>query len=66
MNKTEYETLKARFIQVFANVPEPLRDEIISVISKEPFTWRTANAEIEHDATKSKVILEQLKKLGVI
>ena len=53
-----YEELKAKFFEVFAKVPDPLRDEIIAVIDDDTYTWRTANAEIEHgDQEKAKSIL---------
>lgn len=66
MNQTAYEVLKASFFKAFANVPAPLREEIITAIEGETFTWYTANAEIEHNTTKAKKILEQLQKMKVI
>ena len=62
----EYETLKAGFFKAFANVPAPLREEIIAAISGETFTWYTANAEIGHDTSKARKIIEQLQKMKVI
>ncbi len=62
----DYETLKASFFQVFANVPAPLRKEIIAVVEGEPFSWYTANAEIEHNTSKAKQILKQLHQIKVI
>lgn len=58
--------LKAKFIKVFANVPEPLREEIISLIDNNPFSWYTAYGEIEHNTKNSEKILLQLHKIGVI
>ncbi len=62
----DYPALKAKFLKTFANVPVPLREEIIAVIAREPFSWYTANAEIEHDTAKAKLILQQLHKIKVI
>ena len=66
MSPIGYETLKASFFKAFANVPAPLREEIIVAITGETFTWYTANAEIEHDTAKAKKIIEQLQKMKVI
>ena len=66
MSPLIYETLKASFFKSFANVPAPLREEIITAIEGETFTWYTANAEIEHDTAKAKKIIEQLQKMKVI
>ncbi len=62
----EYEKLRAGFFKAFANVPVPLREEIITAIEGETFTWYTANAEIEHNTAKAKRIVEQLHTLKVI
>lgn len=62
----EYAVLKAKFIKVLANVPEPLRDEIIAVIDNNPFSWYAAYGEIEHNTKNSEKILLQLKKIKVL
>jgi hypothetical protein len=66
MDENEYAGFKAKFFKVFATVPVPLRDEIIAVVDEDTYTWRTANADIEHDAKNAKSILIQLKKMGII
>lgn len=66
MKDEEYQLLKSKFLKVVANVPIPLRDEIIAVVDNENISWRVAEAEVKKDASTSKVILEQLKKMGVL
>ncbi|MBI4981350.1 hypothetical protein HZC30_07405 [Candidatus Woesearchaeota archaeon] len=63
---TDYALLKAKFTRVFANVPEPLREEIIAVIDNNPFSWYAAYGEIEHNTKNSEKILLQLQKIGVL
>ena len=60
------EELKRKFFKVFASVPDPLRDEIVVLIGDDSYTWRTANAEIEHNTEKAKMILKQFQKIGVV
>ena len=66
MNEAEYKEMKARFLKVAANVPMPLRKEIIAVIDNQSITWAVAKEEIDRNTKNAKSILEQLKQLGVI
>ena len=62
----EYPELKAKFLKTYDSVPEPLRDEIITALGTETFTWRTAKVEIERDTPSAKKIIAQLHQLQVI
>ncbi len=66
MGNGKYGVLKSKFLEIYANVPEPLRKEIIAVVDNETFTWQTAKAEIVSDTKYAKIILEHLSKIGVI
>ncbi|MEA3255104.1 MAG: hypothetical protein U9Q22_04665 [Candidatus Altiarchaeota archaeon] len=66
MDDNEYQELKAKFLRTFANVPQPLRKEIIVVIGEDTFNWSTAKAEIMHNTEKAAVLLERLKEIGVL
>ncbi|MBS3114100.1 hypothetical protein J4448_03285 [Candidatus Woesearchaeota archaeon] len=66
MNKEGYEILKAKFIKLFANVPFPLREEIIAVVDNQPFSWTAAYGEIKQDTDKSQIILTHLKQIGLL
>lgn len=61
-----YAVLKSKFFETYANVPEPLRREIIAVVGDETFTWQTAKAEIMNDTKTAKKILVLLLEIGVI
>ena len=66
VNKEEYARLKSKFLEAYANVPEPLRKEIIALVNNETFSWNTARAEIVNDTENAKVIIEHLHKMKVI
>ncbi len=66
MNKEEYGLLKAKFFELFANVPMPLRKEIIAVIDDEPISWFVAFLELKEDTKKAKTILSLLKGIGLL
>ena len=62
----DYDVLKANFFKLYANIPSPLRGEIVAVIGEEPYSWAACKAEIEHDTDNAPVILAQLKKIRVL
>ena len=57
---------KTRFSQIYANLPLPLRNEIILVIDDEPITWNVAWIEIKNNTKKGKKILEKLVNLEIV
>ncbi len=57
MKKKEYNLLKAGFLRTYANVPYPLRSEIIAAIGKETFSWSSAKEEVERDTKNAEKIL---------
>ena len=66
MDNKEYEVLKARFLKLIANVPPPLREEIIAVVGTETMSWNVANAEIKQDTDKAKELLKHLKQIKLL
>ena len=66
MEKKEYEQLKTKFLNLFANVPFQLRQEIIAVDDDESLSWSVAYVEIKRDTKKAPIILGHLKKIGLI
>lgn len=66
LNNKEYSLLKSKFLESYANVPEPLRKEIIAMVNNETFSWHTARAEIMNDTKNARLILEHLHKMEVI
>lgn len=57
---------KARFLQIYANLPLNQRNEIVVVIDDEPLTWNAIKIEIENDTPKGKEILEKLVKMEIL
>jgi len=57
---------RAKFMKVFANLPESLRSDVVVVINGSPFTWNSAMLEIKNNSKTGKKIIKTLEKLGVI
>lgn len=58
---------KAKFMRIFANIPEKIRGEdIIVVVDDKPFTWNAAMIEVKNDSETSGKIIKVLEKLGII
>ncbi|MBS3125372.1 hypothetical protein J4211_03925 [Candidatus Woesearchaeota archaeon] len=61
---------KDRFMKVYANLPENVRQEVIAVMKvgniDKPFTWNSAYVEINNDTPLGKDVLKKLEKLELI
>jgi len=66
MEKTDYGNLRAAFLKAFASIPDSLRNEIICIVDKEPYSWLSSYIEVRKGTEKSLKILESLKKLEII
>ena len=54
------EKFRAKFNQTYANLPEGSRSEIIAVVNKEPYTWRSSKVEIDNNTEIGTQILNFL------
>ena len=66
MNAKDYQTLRTRFLEAYANLPLQARKEWVAVIEEEPITWMVAFFEIRNETEKGKLILAFLERLGII
>jgi len=61
------EDKRARFMRIFANIPEKIRGEdIIAVIDDRSYTWNTAMIEVKNNSELGKKIIKKLEKLEII
>lgn len=57
---------KAKFLQIYANLPDSVRNEIVVVVGSEPYTWKAAELEVEQGTPLGQEILNILLKLKII
>jgi len=55
-----------KFLRVFANIPDRLREDILVVIDEKPYTWNTAYLEIKDNTPLGKKILKTLEKMKIL
>ena len=60
------EDKKAKFLKIYANVPDALRRDIIVIIDKKPYNWNTAFFEINNNSNLGQKILKALQELSII
>ena len=60
------EDKRAKFLKVFANVQEDLRNDILAVVDEKPYTWNTAFIEIKDNTLLGGKILKVLEKMEII
>ena len=66
MKDDEYSELKSTFLTLVAAVPLPLRKEIIAVVNNSAVNWDVAAEEVRRDGPQAKLIIKQLKKVGLL
>ncbi len=60
------ENKREKFLQIYADVPDELRSDIIVVIDDKTYTWNTAYFEIKDDTLLGKKILKALEELKIV
>ena len=58
------ENRREKFLQIYANLPLGIRDEIIAIVDGKPITWNVAYIEIINKTKLSEKILEAIE--GII
>lgn len=57
---------KEKFLQIYANLPLTVRNEIVVVLGEEPLTWNATKIEVENETKKGTEILKKLVELGIL
>ena len=57
---------KEKFLKVFANLPEPEREQVIAIIDNKTYSWNIAYNEISNDTELGKKILKKLEALELL
>ncbi len=60
------EDKKAKFLRVYANLPDNLREDIIVVVEKKTYTWNSAYFEIKNNTELGRKLLKELIVTGLI
>lgn len=56
----------SRFQKIYANLPEKVRNGIVVVIDKKPYSWNSAYVEIINDTDLGRQIYEKLIATEII
>ncbi len=57
---------KEKFLKVYANLPEPEREQVIAIIDNKTYSWNVAYNEISNNTNLGKKILNKINALGLI
>jgi len=60
------ENKQAKFLKIYADIPEDLRNDIICVVDERTYTWNTSYMEVKDSTSLGKKILKALEIIGVI
>ncbi len=56
----------AKFLRIYSDIPEELRNDIIVVVDEKTYTWNTAYLQINEETSLGKKILKALEDIGII
>lgn len=57
---------KEKFLKVYANLPEPEREQIIAVIDDKTYSWNIGYVEISNGTPLGNKILKKIEELGIL
>jgi len=57
---------KEKFLKIYANLPQPEREQIIAVIEGKPYSWNIAYIEISNNTKLGMKILKKMEMLGIL
>ncbi len=61
----EIETLRSKFLKLYASVPTKLRNEIIAIIDNHTYSWDSAFIEIDGKNEIGDKMLKKLEDIGL-
>lgn len=57
---------KDKFLKVYANLPEPEREQVIAIVDGKTYSWNVAFNEISNDTRLGEKILKRMEELDII
>lgn len=60
------EDKRGRFLAIYPNVPDNLREDILVVVDKKSYTWNTAYFEIKNNSDLGKKMVKALEEMGIL
>ncbi|MDP2749949.1 MAG: hypothetical protein Q8O89_03905 [Nanoarchaeota archaeon] len=60
------EDKKAKFLRIYSNIPDNLREDIIVIIDEKTYSWNAAYFEVKNNSKICKKILKELTVTKII
>lgn len=60
------EELREKFLKIYANVPEGLRQDIIVIVDGKTYNWNTSYFEIKEKTKLGERILKELESMEIL
>ena len=57
---------RAKFLEVYANLPSALRDDIVAVVEDKTYTWNAVYTEVVSKTDLGDKMLSVIEELGII
>jgi hypothetical protein len=56
----------SRFLNVYASLPDRLKDQLVIVIDEKPMSWNAVYFELKSDTELAQRIMDQLIEMDII
>ncbi len=60
------EDKRAKFLRIYAKIPDYLREDILVVVNHKSYTWDSACLEVKNNSPLGKKILNTLKEMDIL
>jgi len=60
------EDSRVKFLRIYANIPDTIREDILVVVDQKSYTWNIAYLEVKNNSPLGKKILKALEEMGVL
>jgi UV DNA damage repair endonuclease len=65
-NAGTMDELRARFQEIYADLPAAIRADIVVVIDEKPYSWNAVYTEVVSETKLGDAMVATLRKLGII
>jgi hypothetical protein len=60
------DALRASFLEMYANLPSAIRDDIVVVVDEKTYTWNAVYTEVISKTNLGDKMLNTLNEMGII
>lgn len=56
----------SRFFEIYNNVPDKIRNEVIVVVDEKPYSWNAVYIELKSGTSLGKIMYDKLVRMEIV